>query len=288
MDSSASSSSTCTPALPDNAIDSCKCKKTMKTLSRSVSLDPSMLAGGSSSSKQFRNLVVGSSSLAFSTVRSRTRSDKKKVRFACRPKTRIYYKHDNVDGCLWFNKDDFRQNKKTLEEEGLQWQAKGYDILLKDSYSNPSREQLDTFVQLPGQDYMRGAEPWLCDSLYHQRTFARHRSVEAIIDKEIQLRQMGTKTPEEIAQDLANLYAKLTKPSRDFAKRMGMADELGDKLGENPELPLYILPKKANPNDPSAPKARPSLAATKKARSSPMGSSSLARLVSSMATAMGA
>ena len=62
-------------------------------------------------------------------------------------------------------------------------------------------------------------------------------------------------TPDEMAEDLGELSRSLSAKASDFAKRMGMADELGEKLGENPELPIYILrslPGKAGPQGPIA------------------------------------
>jgi hypothetical protein len=167
-----------------------------------------------------------------------------------------------------------------LEEVGKQWQAKGYDVLFKDVYTNGSREQLDIYVQLPGADYMRGAETWLCVSLHNERSVSRKRAVETTIQKEIQLKADSKRSPEDVAQELAGFYKELSRPAQDFAKRMGMADELGDKLGENPELPRYILLDKDR---------RVGLTSfTQKSMGPSAMTSSLARFVSTVASAMGA
>ena len=221
---------------------------TDKSLNQSISLDDSEAmhsdSVGSSSSLPVRLSIC---SMVSSDDVCQKKKKTKKVRFARRPKVNIFYKHDNTEGCLWFSKRDFRDTKKDLEEQGKQWRTKGYDILLKDVYKNGCREQLDIYVQLPGADYMRGAETWLCETLQQERTLARHRAVSTTIEKEIKLKSTLILSPEEIAQQLAVLYQELSRPAQDFAKRMGMADELGDKLGENPELPRFILPNR-NPS----------------------------------------
>jgi hypothetical protein len=255
-----------------------------KSMNRSVSIHARPNAGYGDmterSSSVKSSLVSCPTAGCLFTSTEEQKTTKKMVRFVDRPKVNFFYKHDNLDSCLWFGKHHLRETTKELEEIGKQWQAKGYDVLFKDVYTNACRDQLDIYVQLPGADYMRGAETWLCDSLHNERSVTRKHAVETTIQKEIQLKADSKKSPEDVAQELAALYKELSRPAQDFAKRMGMADELGDKLGENPELPRYILLNKDH---------RAGLTSfTQKSMEPSAITFSLARFVTTMATAIGA
>jgi len=216
-----------------------------------------------------------------SSICSTSTNGSKKVRFNNKPKTAIFYKHTATceEDSIWFTKEHYSRNKKSLSEQGKAWQEKGYGMLLNDVFHSGDRTPLDTFLQLPGQDFLRGAEPYLSDSLRKDRLQARKQAVHAVIDMEISLKLEGNLNQEEKRQEIAKLYAELSAPSKDFAKRLGQADELGDKLGENKDLPKYILPASSLPETKDLTKAE---GAPQTARLS------ISRLVSSFASAISA
>lgn len=163
---------------------------------------------------------------------------KKSVRFSGQPpKTVLFYKEDSC----WFDQDIFRRNKKACAEQGKAWQEKGYSILLEDVFESPSRERLDVYVQLPGNDYVRGMENYLSNDLKKERSAKKSLVIQSVIDREIQMKLEGIHSREQIAQELAVISLNHSNQARDFAKRLGMADELACRLGENPELPRFVL-----------------------------------------------
>jgi hypothetical protein len=185
---------------------------------------------------------------------------------------------------LWWSEEHFQHNIAKAEEDGKKWHAKGYGCLLEDVYADPEHEKdkLTTFAQLPGDDYMRGAEFWLCPHLRHERRERRRNLIQAVVAKDIEIKLLGVKSPQKAEETLAILSHQLSASERKFAIRMGQADELAEKLGENPHLPMYILQtithssrffqkRQSADQDPQ-----------------PVVSSSFSQVVAKMAAAMGA
>ena len=147
----------------------------------------------------------------------------KKVRFADKPKVSMFYKDDSV---AWFSSRSIRKTKEQYFKEGKTWQQKGYEVLMEDFFQNPIQANLDAFTQLPDEDYLRGAETYLCDAVSRERHAMKSRTLQAVIDREIELKLEGKKTANEVAEELRLVSEKHSACARAFAQKIAKADEL--------------------------------------------------------------
>jgi hypothetical protein len=146
-----------------------------------------------------RNVPSQSTAVQFSIKQAAmTNNTENKVRVAERPKISMFYKDESCE-TAWFTLRHIRKSKELRFKEGREWQLKGYGILLDGCYQNPIQEHLKAFVQLPGEDYLRGAESVLNEDLAKERHAMKSRALQAVVDHEIALKLEGGHSKEQIA-----------------------------------------------------------------------------------------
>jgi hypothetical protein len=136
----------------------------------------------------------------------------------------MFYKVDS-DDASWFPSRSIRKAKEHYFKEGKAWQVRGYGVLLEDCFQNPTQVHLNAFAQLPDEDNLRGAETYLCETLAKERHGMKSRVLQAVVDREIELKLDGSMTADELAAELRLVSEKHSKWAKEFALKMGEADE---------------------------------------------------------------
>eukprot|EP00545_Synedropsis_sp_CCMP1620_P007963 CAMPEP_0119024548 /NCGR_PEP_ID=MMETSP1176-20130426/32088_1 /TAXON_ID=265551 /ORGANISM="Synedropsis recta cf, Strain CCMP1620" /LENGTH=213 /DNA_ID=CAMNT_0006979875 /DNA_START=23 /DNA_END=664 /DNA_ORIENTATION=+ len=122
---------------------------------------------------------------------------------------------------LWYNKFDFRNFKQIARLICRESRGSTFAVLLSDSYAC-SQELLDLWA-VHGRS-QRGLEHALVSAHGNQRKANRRRSCEAVIDTQDRLQHAGV-DDEQVAELISQIASKISEPAREFASRMGLADQ---------------------------------------------------------------
>lgn len=122
---------------------------------------------------------------------------------------------------LWYNHFDFRNFKQIARLICRESKGSTFAVLLSDGYSC-SQQLLDLWA-VHGRS-QRGLEHALVPSHGNQRRINRRINCNAVIDAQDRLQSAGANF-EDSAEIISKIASKLSSPARDFATRMGLADQ---------------------------------------------------------------
>jgi hypothetical protein len=141
--------------------------------------------------------------------------------------TQVICCHADEDQCL--SHDEFNEVKRRLKRNVQEWRMKGYGVLLKNTFDNPHpsvQRSLDAYCQLDERDSVRGIERSLCSSLDEKVSNMKHRCVKTVLSHQRLMKKDGRLSAHEMQEELAVVSRMQSRPSVQFARRMGKADEV--------------------------------------------------------------
>jgi hypothetical protein len=128
----------------------------------------------------------------------------------------------------WVSQDEFDEVKRRLKRKVQEWKMKGYGVLLRNTFDNPHpsiQRNLDAYCRLDERDSVRGIERSLCSNLDQKVSNMKHRCVRTVLSHQRLMKKDGKLVVNEMQEELAVVSKMQSRPSVQFARRMGKADE---------------------------------------------------------------
>ena len=175
-----------------------------------------------------------------------TRSLRKRVTF--QPTTTIVRFHQTVDNegtDRWITTAERAQFVLDARQETKAWIAKGCTFLLQGVFHDTSdiaQEKITACTQLPGNGYCRGLERYVCREHGLTRDSFQKGALRTIVAE--WKKRKGVLSDDESWQEVGDLSRRLTSFATVFARRVGAADELAARFGEDPSKARYLLQAK--------------------------------------------
>ena len=170
---------------------------------------------------------------------SRNSKITKRVRFAV--ENIIISFDEEVQKEQWYSREDYTEWKRSFRQEARSFRHLGYGVLLKRSFEKPPpdvQHHITAFAQLDGDNYLRGIERYLNKQHDTERVGLKQRSIHGLLRHQ---RKMKSRlSPEDLAEELSFLEQEYSRPARRFARRIGIADEVVMRIGENPQKAQQI------------------------------------------------
>lgn len=149
--------------------------------------------------------------------------------------TIVKFHDDSSSESRWYTVAERKRLICEARDQSKAWLNTGYNFLLKNTYKDPchdAQNKLDAYSQLDGGDYCRGLERHVCKQHGALRDAFKKGAVKAVVARQKRLREAGA-SPEEMSQNLAEYTARITSPAAVFAQRLGNADEMVVRQGED-------------------------------------------------------
>jgi hypothetical protein len=135
----------------------------------------------------------------------------------------------------WHSILDRKRSIVQARDEAKRWIDKGcYEFLLKDALRDASealaQAKMNAYTQLPREDYCRGLERYVCREHGLMRDSFQKGAVRAIVNEGRKRRGMPQ---DQRWHQLGRISRKLSFVATRFARRVGAADELVARMGED-------------------------------------------------------
>lgn len=145
-----------------------------------------------------------------------------------------FYDYTTADE-KWHSIPDRKRFIVQARDEATRWIGKGcYEFLLKDALQDASEEsaqaKMDAYAQLPGEDYCRGLERHVCREHGLMRDSFKKGAIRAIVNEG---KRRSGMPQNQCWPQLGEISRKLSFGATRFARRVGAADELAARLGED-------------------------------------------------------
>ena len=148
---------------------------------------------------------------------------------------------------LWYQPWERKELKRVMKRDAKEWRQTGLGILLHDAFVNPNPKQaqacLNAFVQLADSKYLRGSERYLSQPHDEQRTERKRNFIQDVLDQAYYLNTIKYLSEDEKIEKLAEFSALQSKCAAVFARRIGKADEVVVRKGENPGAAAELVAK---------------------------------------------
>lgn len=144
---------------------------------------------------------------------------------------------------IWYIGDDYTDMKMRSRYEAKEWRKMGFGILLQECFALPrddAQHYINAFVLLEGSNSRRGLERSLSRRHGEERSELKDRARQSVLIHQRRLQREGMKY-DDMAEKLAAMYREVCRAASIFARRLGMADELVVKCGEDSSLAERIV-----------------------------------------------
>jgi hypothetical protein len=136
---------------------------------------------------------------------------------------------------IWWTSNDYNRIKEITRLDTKDWRKHGYGILLKDTYESPrndTQDCLNAFCRLASNLAKRGLERHLSRQHGEERSEHKERCRQSVLIHQRRMKRQGC-TVQEISEHLSHIYRDMTMAAKIFARRMGKADQVAARLGED-------------------------------------------------------
>ncbi|CAB9530739.1 expressed unknown protein [Seminavis robusta] len=143
----------------------------------------------------------------------------------------------------WVSQEEFEETKRRLKRKVQEWKMKGYGVLLRNTFDNPHpsvQRNIDAYAQLDDRDCARGMERSVSANLDQKVVNMKRRCIKTVLSHQRLMKKNGVVAEEE----LAVVSRMQSRPSVQFARRLGKADEVA--LRKNDPSPAYQLVEHLN------------------------------------------
>jgi hypothetical protein len=144
---------------------------------------------------------------------------------------------------IWYQSHDYDEMKLRSRHEAREWRRQGFGCLLQDTFELPTADvqtRLTAFVRLEEEKSRRGLERFLCRQHGEERSAMKDRARQSVLIHQRRLQREGA-PGDEITENVACMYREVSRSASVFARRLGMADELVVKQGEDSALAQEIV-----------------------------------------------
>ncbi len=144
---------------------------------------------------------------------------------------------------IWFAADDYFDIKAKTRYDAKEWRKKGFGLLLKESFENPSEDTqsfLNAFCRLDADMSRRGMERHLSRKHGEERSDLKDRARYCVLSNQRRMRRQGMKLS-ELSDHLALIYHDATRPAKIFARRIALGDEIAARQPCNNAPAFEIL-----------------------------------------------
>ena len=171
-----------------------------------------------------------------------TGATRKRVSF--QPTTTIVRFHQTVDngGDRWITTAERAQFVLDARLETKAWIEQGCTFLLQGVFhdtSDVAQEKIIACTQLPGRGYCRGLERYVCREHGLTRDSFQKGALRTIVAE--WKKRKGVLSDDECWKEVGDLSRRLTSFAAVFASRVGAADALAARHGEDPSKAKYLL-----------------------------------------------
>lgn len=144
---------------------------------------------------------------------------------------------------IWFAPDDYFDMKAKTRYDAKEWRKKGFGLLLKETFENPTddtQDFLNAFCRLDEFMSRRGVERHLSRKHGEERSDLKDRARYCVLSNQRRMRRQGMKGAES-TDHLALIYHDATRPAKIFARRIARADEGAAKTDCDNDPAIQIL-----------------------------------------------
>jgi hypothetical protein len=128
---------------------------------------------------------------------------------------------------IWYQAGDYDAFKAICRVLAKEWRRDGYSFLLKDSFEEPRKETvqsyLNAFVQQDESLCRRGLERHLSRQHMEERASLRDHARHQVLSLQRKARRQG-RTWHEYEESIAKTYSNACREARIFARRIAIAD----------------------------------------------------------------
>lgn len=167
------------------------------------------------------------------TKTSESSPEKRSVCFVDAAKLCVYHAGAVLDEVelsrkdIWFQQADLAQIKRKAMVISREAHRYGFGSLLTNTYGNAGEETQDALnTWCRNANARRGLERWINDEYSAKRSDLRKRTIQSVLRAQNKMRQEDINDPEYCWKVLARLSEAFSQDSSDFARAMGVADEL--------------------------------------------------------------
>ena len=173
------------------------------------------------------------------------------VRFAEQQNETILFCTSAYSKSLWYNREDFKTWKRADRRAARTWRHQGYGRLLDDTFETPSsdvQKRITAFARMSDEKCPRGMERHLNQKHDEERTFLKNRAIDGFLQcqRVFLMESRAHGTPEQSRECRSRLLQDYSREARRFAERVGAADAICAREGEDPregEELLKLPPK---------------------------------------------
>jgi len=167
------------------------------------------------------------------------------VKFALDRNKTLEYDHDEsiLPSEIWYIGEDYYEMKYKSRQDAKEFRRRGFGILLKDVFTYPKpnvQEHINAFVLFEESQSRRGLERNLARHHGEERSEMKDRARQSVLIHQRRLRRDGVK-PDEVVEKLSSMYKEVCRSASVFARRLGIADELVARVGQDSSHAERIL-----------------------------------------------
>ena len=174
--------------------------------------------------------TIGSNSTDF-------RGRETSIRF--RPESELATFHEGADidelaenrQLVWYQYDELKTIKRKALQISKEAQKHGLGVVLTNTYgkrSEDTQEALNTWAR--NGSSRRGLERWINDEYAAKRSDIRKRTIQSVVRAQAKMRDSELNDPDYSSKVLSRLSEAFSIDSKQFARGMGIADELAASL----------------------------------------------------------
>jgi hypothetical protein len=144
---------------------------------------------------------------------------------------------------IWYQPDDYAGMKVRSRADAREARKQGFGCLLVGAFESTRPDvqiRLNAFVKLEDEQSRRGLERFLSREHGDERIDGKDRARSSVVIHQEQLRRDNVQG-DKMTRALATVYSEAVRSATFFARRMGIADELVVKEGEDSTVALEFV-----------------------------------------------
>lgn len=159
------------------------------------------------------------------------------IRFRSGKELAIFHEGADIDelaenrGLVWYQYDELKNIKRKALQISKEAQRHGLGAVLTNTYGKKceeTQEALNTWAR--NGSSRRGLERWINDEYAAKRSDIRKRTIQSVVRAQAKMKDSELNDPDYSTKVLSRLSEAFSIDSKQFARGMGLADELAASL----------------------------------------------------------
>ncbi|KAL7571490.1 hypothetical protein ACA910_020911 [Epithemia clementina (nom. ined.)] len=174
------------------------------------------------------------------TIGSNSTAPKRAITIRFRADDELATFHDGADidelaenrQLVWYQYDELKTIKRKALQISKEAQRHGLGVVLTNTYGKrceETQEALNTWAR--NGSSRRGLERWINDEYAAKRSDIRKRTIQSVVRAQAKMRDSELNDPDYSSKVLSRLSEAFSIDSKQFARGMGLADELAASIG---------------------------------------------------------